>query len=269
MTKSRGAILAVFALAVSLVVACGHQVTPPPSTSDLSGDVVVRFRVNGTLDFNDFTYGIIVDTCGEGTPYPQYFNTTFNSYSYGFYVGASYGVSQPQLVEYFLNPASGSLTYLKVPASSSLENFNPNDNGLGNEFELVFTRAQLANPLRQSQPCPNLPPVSTSPTPTASAGASPTATPSSTSTFAPSASPSPYPYPTTAAQTSWAFNFFTIQSGIPQDSLGYGGASDINFSSAVIDTTTYDDVPIFKAVGGPVPGNPALQLSGGEIINYP
>ena len=189
----------------------------PASNSDLAGDIVLKFRVNGTLDFNDFTYAVIIDTCGNGTPYPEAYKTTYNSYSYGFFVGASFGTGIPQLVEYFVSPnSSGTIQYVTVPASSSLEQFIPNDNDQGNEFELVFSRAQLDNPLNQSQPCPNIPPVTATATPTAAAGASPTATPASTATLAPGASPSPTPNPnpTTAAQVSWAFNFFTIQSGV-------------------------------------------------------
>jgi hypothetical protein len=272
--KLRSSALVVFALAVSLVVACGHQVTPNPSTSALSGDVVVKFRVNGTLDFTDYQYAIIIDTCGNGTPYPQFLSTTFKSYSYGFFFGAAQGVGLPLLVEYFVNPnSSGQITSIGVPGSASLESFSPNDNGIGNEFQFIFKRSQLANPLNQAQPCPNIPPVSASASPTATAGASPTASPAATlapgASPSPSPSPSPNPYPTTLAQATWYFNFFSIQSGIPQDSLGIGGASDINYSSAYIDTNTYADVPLFKATGGPVPSNPSLQLSGGEIINYP
>jgi hypothetical protein len=273
--KLRGAALVVFALAVSLVVACGHQVTPNPPTSVLSGDVVVRFRVNGNLDFNDYTYAIVVDTCGAGTPLPQALFTGFKSYSYGFFVGASYGVGQAQLFEYFVNPnSSGQILSHNIPGSASLEYFNPNNNNQGNEFEVIFPRAQLANPYGVPQPCANLPPVSVSPTPSTSSGTSPTAT--STATLAPGASPSPSPgltpnpYPTTQAQTTWYFNFFIFQGTQVLDSLGPGGATDVTYSSAFIDTNTYDDLPVYKIVGGgAVLGNPSAQLSGGEIINYP
>jgi hypothetical protein len=268
--------LAVFALATSLVVACGHQVTPSPTFSDLAGDIVLKFRVNGTLDFNDFTYAVIIDTCGNGTPYPEAYKTTYNSYSYGFFIGASFGTGLPQLVEYFVNPNSNnSITYVTVPASSSLEQFIPNDNGQGNEFELVFSRAQLDNPLNQAQPCPNIPPVKATATPTAAAGASPSATPTSLATVAgaspsPSPTPTPNPNPTTAAQASWAFNFFTIQSGIVQDSLGQGGATDNNYNGAIINTNQTYDTPVYKTIGGngAPPPNPAAQLSGGDIQNY-
>jgi hypothetical protein len=172
--------------------------------------------------------------------------------------------------------SSGTIQYVTVPASSSLEQFIPNDNGQGNEFELVFSRAQLDNPLNQAQPCPNIPPVKPTPTATAAAGASPTATPTSVATLAPGASPSPSPTPTpnanptTAAQAFWAFNFFTIQSGIIQDSLGQGGALDNNYSGAIINTNQTYDQPVYKTVGGngAPPPNPAAQLSGGDIQNY-
>lgn len=273
--KLRGAALAVFALAVSVVVACGHQVTPNPPTSVLSGDVVVRFRVNGNFDFNDYTYAIAIDTCGAGTPLPQALLTGFKSYSYVFFVGAAYNIANPELYEYFVNTnSSGSITRQMVRFDPSLVFFNPNDNTQGTEFELIFPRDQLANPLNQTTPCANLPSVSVSPIPSTSPGASPTAT--STATLAPGASPSPSPgptpnpYPTTQAQTTWYFNFLIFQGTQVLDSLGPGGATDVTYSSAYIDTSTYDDLPVYKIVGGGgVQGNPSAQLSGGEIINYP
>jgi len=272
-TMLRRAAIASFAVAALFVVACGHQVTPNPTTNDLSGHVVVKFRVNGTLDFTDYTYAIIVDTCGNGTPYPQAYQTTLNSYSYGFFIGSAFGTALPELIEYFVNPnSSGSITSLLVPENPSDEQIIPNDNGLGNEFELIFDRAELDNPLKQAQPCPNIP--AASPVPSSSAGASPTATatasPSASASPAASATPSPNGLATTSAQQYWAFNFFTIQSKTILDSLGLGGPVDTNYNSAIIDTNLVQDIPVFKVVGGTgIPGNPAAQLSGGEIQNYP
>jgi len=274
-TMLRRAAIASFAVAALFVVACGHQVTPNPTTNDLSGHVVVKFRVNGTLDLTDYTYAIIIDTCGNGTPYPQAYQTTFNSFSYGFFIGGSFGTALPQLIEYFVNPnSSGSITYVTVPENPSNEQIVLNDNGQGNEFELIFDRAELDNPLRQAQPCPNIP--AASPVPSSSAGASPTATATATASTSASASPaasatpSPNGLATTSAQQYWAFNFFTIQSKTILDSLGIGGPVDTNYNSAIIDTNISQDIPIFKAVGGTaVPSNPSAQLSGGEIINYP
>ncbi|MBD5604899.1 MAG: hypothetical protein IAI48_07395 [Candidatus Eremiobacteraeota bacterium] len=277
----RRAAIAVFGLAVSLVVACGHQVTPNPTNNSLAGDIVVKFRVNGTLDFANYTYGIVIDTCGLGTPYPQALNTSLNSYSYAFFVGGSYGVALPQLVEYFVLPNSiSAITSRNVMENSSLEQFTPNDNNLGNEFELIFKREELDNPLRvPNQLCPNIPltTASATPVPTGSAGSAPTAT--AISTLAPGASPSPSPtatpygQPTQSIQSNWAFNFFTIQPGNPPtilDSLGPNGANDTGYNSAIVNVNVSQDVPIFKATGGnQTTSIPAAQLSGGEIQNYP
>ena len=275
--RFRRVALGTFAAAVSLVVACGHQVTPNPSTSDLAGDIVLKFRVNGTLDFTNYTYAIIIDTCGNGTPYPQAYNTTFNSYSYGFFIGGStFGAALPQLEEYFVLPnSSGTIQSVGIPESPSLEQFIPNDNGQGNEFELVFKRAELDNPYGHDvQTCPNIPLTSASASPTASAGSSPVATSSAVATLAPGASPTPSPSsgpsasPTIAAQSTWAFNFFTIQGKTILDSLGIGGPSDNTWSSSTINVNVSGDTPFFKATGGVQPSNPSAQLNGGDIQNY-
>jgi hypothetical protein len=273
----RRAAIALFAAAALLVVACGHQVTPSPTAANnnLAGHVVIKFRVNGTLDFNDFTYAIVIDTCGNGTPYPQAYLTTFNSFSYGFFVGLEVRNGAPQLVEYFVNPNSnGSIQYVTVPEDPSLEQFLPNDNGQGNEFELIFDRAELDNPLDQAQPCPNFTASPSTPTPSPSSGVTPTATPT-TITFATgaaspaaSATPSPSSFPTQPSQQYWYLNFFTISNNTILDSLGIGGATDQTFNGVGFDVNVTSDYPIFKANGGPEPSNPSAQLSGGDVQNY-
>ena len=271
--------IAVFAVAVSLVVACGHEVTPPPSHSDLAGDIVVKFRVNGTLDFTNYTYAIVVDTCGLGTPYPQAANTSINRYSYAFFIGGSYGVARPQLIEYYVLPNStGTILSAGVPESPSLEQFTPNDNNLGNEFEFVFKREELDNPLPKAQSCPNISSPSL-PVPSGSAGAAPTATATVAATLAPGASPTPSPtttpadLPTQSIQSNWAFNFFTIEPGNPPtilDSLGPNGANDNDYNGPNVNVNVQQDIPIFKATGGmQTTSIPAAQLAGGEIQNYP
>jgi hypothetical protein len=159
-----------------------------------------------------------------------------------------------------------------VPEDPSLEQFLPNDNGQGNEFELVFDRAELANPLDQTQPCPNITPAPATPSPSPSSGVSPTATPtaSATGSASPSASatPSPSSLATQPAQQYWYLNFFTISNTTILDSLGIGGATDQTFNGVGFDVNTTNDYPIFKATGGPEPSNPSAQLSGGDVQNY-
>jgi hypothetical protein len=233
-----------FAAAVALAAGCGHQVTPEPNlNSNLSGHMLVRLRTSAPLDFNDFTYMIAIDVCGTGVPYPQAAFTGYNSYSYSFLVGAGFNTALPELFEYYVNPnSSGSITYLPVnDLDPSTTQFNPNDNGQGNEFDLVFLRADLNNPLNLAKPCPN-------------------------STTAPSPSPSS-PAPVQGL-SSWTFNMITFQNRIPQDSLGNGGATDVTFPGLVVDTTTTNTQTYYKPGGVTVPANPAAQLIYGEVDNY-
>jgi len=269
--------LASFAAAVAFVVACGHQVTPNPTgaNSNLSGKIVLTFRTVGNMNFSQYTYAIIVDTCGQGTPYPNVYGTSFNGYSYAFLVGGSSGVTFPVLDQYILTTAQqNSLDPQVVPANPNLESFEPSYENQPNEFQLIFARAQLDNPLDRSQPCPNITPApANGSSPSASPSASSSATASASASGAPTASPSPGPssMPTTAAQVYWYFNFFTLDTAgrTVLDSLGIGGATDNTYDAPAIDTQTNNFNAIFKATGGTVPMDSSAQIAGGEIDNYP
>ncbi len=265
--------LACFAVAIAFVVACGHQVTPEPNSlanNNLSGKIVLTFRTNGPLNFSTYTYAVIVDTCGEGTPYPNVYGNSFNGYSFAFLIGGTSGQAFPVLDQFILTPSqTNSLNPQVVPANPNLESFTPQYENQLNEFQLIFSRAQLDNPLNVAQPCPNITPAPTTGTsPTASASASASAS------NAPSASPSPNvsatSMPTTAAQINWQFNFFTLDNAAHTvlDSLGIGGGNDNTYPAPLIDTQVTNQYPIFKATGGSVPTDPSAQIEGGEIDNY-
>ena len=270
-----------FALAITLVVACGRQVTPDPGLKtnnlNLSGRMVVRLRTNGPMDFTKYTYAIVVDTCGGGTPFPNAFATTFNDYSFSFLVGGIYGTAGPALFQYIITPGvANSLNPQQVPLGASTTQFATNTNQQNSEFQLTFVRQQLNNPLQVAQPCPNISPAG-APTASASAGSSPTASPTATATGAasPTASATPIPMPpnsqpTTLAQRFWYFNFFTIdaQTRTVVDSLGVGGAQDTSFNGIGIAVDATNNYPIFKQTGSIKPSDPAAQLAGGEIDNF-
>ena len=265
--------LACFAVAIAFVVACGHQVTPEPNSlanNNLSGKIVLTFRTNGPLNFSLYTYAVIVDTCGEGTPYPNVYGNTFNGYSYAFLIGGTSGQTFPVLDQFILTPSqTNSLDPQVVPADPNLESFTPLYENQNNEFQLIFSRAQLDNPDNVAQPCPNITPAPSNGTsPTASASAS--ANPSVSSTPSSVPSPSVSSMPTTAAQINWYFNFFVLDNSARTvlDSLGIGGANDNSYPAPAIDTQATNQYPIFKATGGAVPNDPSAQLEGGEIDNY-
>jgi hypothetical protein len=251
--------LASFVAAVALVVACGHQVTPEPNldtNNNLAGKMVIRFRTNGPLNFNTYTYAIVIDTCGVGAPLPNVYGTSFFGYSYSFLTGGSYGTAIPALLQYIITPgSSNSLNGQPVILSSTNTELILNSNGQGNEYEIVFTREQLDNPLGVTQPCPNITPAPTaSPVSPAPTGATPT----------------PTSQPTTSAQQYWYFNFYTINATNKTiiDSLGIGGPTDNTFNGVGVETGTTNSNPVFKATGGAEPSDPSAQIQGGEIDNY-
>ncbi len=270
----RRAALVTFTSAALLVAACGHQVTPEPALNgqgnNLAGSMLVRFRTNGQMNFGMYDYQVVIDACGGGTPYPNPKTTTYLDYTFSFNVGTSpFGLATtfPILIQYIVTPGtSNQLNPQIVRTSSSQTTLTPNDNGQGNEFTLIFPRALLNAPLGPSAlPCSSSrvspPPASPSPSPTGTSAASPSPSPASTTSAAP-----------TNVASTWKFNFFVINSSNGQvlDSLGPGGPTDTSYNQAVIDTTTQNNNLITKVPDLPAPPNdPAAQIAGGEIDNYP
>ncbi len=263
--------LASFALAVAFVVACGHEVTPIPiGEGNLAGKVVVTFRTIGPMDFTNDTYAIVIDTCGEGTPHPNVYGGSYDGYSYAFLIGGTSGQSLPLLEQFILNSdQQNALDPQTIAVDPNLESFEPDYQGQDNQFQLIFSRAQLDNPDHIAQPCPNI-------TPAPKTGASPTLAPSSsassTATSAPSAAASPIAssMPTTAAQVDWYVNFFTLDTAAHTvlDSLGEYGVSDTIYPSPTIDTQITRTYPVFKTPGGTGGPTSSSQIEGGEIDNY-
>ena len=269
--------VATFASAIVLVVACGRQVTPDPTLnnglSNLAGRMVVRFRTNGPLDFNKYTYAIVIDTCGGKTPYPNAFATTFNDYSFSFLVGGTAGTAIPALLQYIVTPgASNALNPQNVPLGASTTQLVLNSNQQNTEFQLTFVREQLDNPLRVAQPCPNISPApNASASASATSGATATAVPSGSSSASPSFAPgAPSAQPTTFAQRLWYFNFFAIDNTtkVVVDSLGIGGAQDTSFDGIGIPVDTTSQYPIFRPAGSLLPADPKAQIAGGQIDNF-
>lgn len=234
-----------FALGIAAAVSlagCGRQITPEPTTTDLAGKMVIRFTTAGPMDLSNFNYQIVFDTCGGGTPYPNVALTTYKDYSYSFYVGPGLynfgptGTAQPNLVQYILR--TNNLNPHLVPLDPSTTQLTPNYGGSPNEFELIFARSQLENPLQITPVCPSTP-------------ANPDAS---------------------GQSTTWKLNFFTSQAGNTPvlDSLGSGGPSDVTYNGLVIDTTQNSPNLVVKQtdISGP-PSNQAAQIVGGEVDNYP
>ncbi len=254
-------------LAISTLAyaSCGHQVTPDPSSAsqqaNLGGKILLRFRTLGAMDFSNYTYVVVFNTNPSSSnstnvPYANAWLTgTYNNFSYAFAVGAQYGglTALPALLQYYLPAGATNLRANLVAPSPSLTSFQPNDNGQGTEFTLIFDRMQL------NLPSPYTPSPSPSPTPSP--------TPTATPTNAPSMSPTPVPTATPVYGPIWYYNFFTLdRSGNPVDALGLG-VNDNTFAGGPFDITTQFQLAIFRPAGYPQV-NAAAQIVGGEIDNY-
>lgn len=239
-----------FILAIALT-ACGRQVTPNPSTSNLDGSVVVQYSTQGPMDFTDFNYIIVFNTCGlNGEPYPNAYNTSFYNYSYAFVIGANTGgfTTLPTLLQYLTVVGTTNLNPHPVPIGPSTVNALYPFNGQTNTFQITFQLSQLNNPLGATPACPP------------GGGPSPTPVPSSAPTPGPTASPN-------FNVNLWYVNFFVVNAaGVVQDSLG--GPNDSSQFQFSFDVTQNFNQPLQRLAGAMGPSNQAAFITGGQLNNF-
>ncbi|MDE2572743.1 MAG: hypothetical protein KGM44_09515 [bacterium] len=253
-----------FMAAALALGACGKIVTLPPGTGSSvgipAGYMLVRFRTAQPMNFQKYQYLVVFNITGSGiSPYANAISTgNYTNFSFAFQVyGSAPSSASVQLLQYY-TISGGGPSGVRVNAPlipPGLIQFNPNDNGQGNEFSILFPRALLYLPS----------PASPSPAPTASGA--PTPTPSVT------ALPSglPAPAPTTSPQQTWTFNFFVADAppgSTPVDALGATGISDTSFVQSLLTTSSFDQ-QVYKPAGADQVTDQSAFITGGEIINAP
>ena len=256
-------------VAALIASACGRQVTPTRSGVGpgglQSGFMSVKFRVQSAFNFSSDSYGVVFNTSGtEVTPLPVTLANNYAGYSMAIVVGGSGGTVQA-LPYFFFRPNTTSQIPVLYPIGATPQQliFQPNTNGQGTEFTVIFDRV-LALFSATTTPTPR-------PTPTTSPTASPSASPSG----------SPSPSPTSSGVTVsnlWNYNFFVVQGQVQQfesqgsltiiDSLGAGGPNDTTYVSQVLDVSTAFDTGAFYSQTGSHPSIPDA-LAGGDIANNP
>lgn len=242
-----------------VVVACGRIVTKPNGTVGTggvpSGNMLIRFRTQGPLNFTTFRYAVVFNTSGNGRqPYaPQIQDYTNYSFILAFggtsITGTSYALFQ------LIPGASSGPTPLQFPISQQfVTSYNPNSSGQGNEFTFNFNRLLL-----ETIPNPN---SSATPVGTATPTASPTATPAGGATAVPTIAP--------GTSTLWNLNFFsTDTSNNAIDAISNLGVTDVSFQMQIDTTQSFDQV-VTKPIPPPFPvQNPSSQVIQIEVINTP
>jgi hypothetical protein len=227
--------------------ACGRIVTVPKTGANgglvPAGNMLIRYRVLGTLDFVNLRYLVVFNTNGNGlTPYANSLNTAFLNFSFILVFGgtqtggASFGLLQ------VIPIASGGFQTVALQVNPQLGVLNANSSGSSNEFTFTFNRT-LLTPLQ-----------STSPSPTATPTAGPTA------------------FPTLASGISslWAINLFSADANDnPIDAIAFTGISDTTFNSFVVNTFAPFDVVSNKPGGYTQVNNVNAQIIAAEVINQP
>jgi hypothetical protein len=231
------------------VAACGRIVTVPKTGANgglvPAGNMFIRFRVEGTLDFTNLHYLVVFNTTGNGlTPYAAPNLQQYANYSFILVFGGTAAAGAAYTLLYIVN--SGTTAGFQAVSiginPAFVTSFNPNSSGTGNEFTFSFNR-NLLTPL-----------VSTSPTPVAS--------------------PTPAGIPTLASGVSslWAINLFSADTNNnPIDGISpVNGINDTTFSTLVINTLASFDAVVNKPIPPPVQvTNQNAQVIAAEIINVP
>lgn len=265
----RSVSLVVFVMSMVLS-ACGRQITGVGSATSNSnvtvqpGFMSLRFRVNAALDFTNVRYVIVFNTSGSGAqPYANALTSGFQNYSFAWIVGGTGGNAQPQLVQYFSVPGTGTgLQTQPVVVPPQNVQLQIGTSGNAGEFTLTFARVSFN--------VPN-PAVSASPTPGASATATATPTAGPTPSPTPSAAtPAPSLIPTTPAQVNWNINFFTTDpSGNPIDANGTQGILDTSFVQSVNVTQVVNGPAYVKPAGSSTVNNQSAAISQDQVNNNP
>jgi len=237
------------------VAACGRIVTLPASTNGVSipaGDMSIRFRTLGPLNFSSLYYVIIFNTSGNGVTPLASSISSYTNYSFALVFGGT-GITGAsyQLLQVISTGSSAGYTTRAVPINPLyVTNFNANSDGQGNEFTFVFNRLLLLtvpNPLASATPSPS---PSATPTPVPNPSATPTTSP--------------------GTSTLWAMNFFSTDTTFnPIDAIASNGISDVSFTY-VVNTLDVFDQPVNKPLPPPVAvSNQSAQIIAIEVINNP
>jgi hypothetical protein len=274
----RRASLVVFVMSMVLS-ACGRQITGLGSANSGAtvpvGDMSLRFRANSAMDFNNFRYVIVFNTSGTGgEPYANALTTGFANYSFAWIVGGSGGVTQPELIQYYAVPGTGSgLQSRQIVVPPNFVQMTYPSSGTNNEFTLTFSRSlfNIPNPAGTSPA-----PATASPSPSPSAGPSPAASASPSASPA-SGTPAPSAFPTSDSQSVWYINFFTTDpNGNPIDANGTTGINDtsfvlsLNVNNVITASSGVSNDPYVKPAGSSTGGsNLAAQINQNEVDNAP
>lgn len=220
--------------------ACGRQVTPDlPGTGGASGlppgFMQVKFTVAGQMDYANVSYVLVFNTSGSGTmPYANAGQTNFANYSFEIVVGGNGTVAGPALIQYVRQPGITLPVPRQFTYSPQQLQFDPNSDGLGDQFTITFDRRLFNGPI----------------VPT----------------------PSPGPNGNNTWYVNWFTATPGGGPGLVGqvlDAPGLLGPADTSFTFPPLNVTTSFDQQWVAAAGWLQVSNANAQIAGGEVINSP
>jgi hypothetical protein len=231
--------------------ACGRIVTVPKTASGgglvPAGNMFIRYRVAGSLDFANLRYLVVFNTTGNGvTPYaPNILNTSYLNYSFILVFGGTTLGAQVVLLQVVPTGSTNGFQTVALQVNPQFVTaFNANSSGTGNEFTFTFNRL-LLTPLASASPTP-----------------APTATPTATPNAAPTL--------LSGVSSLWAINAFSADvNDQPIDAIAFSGIGDQTFSAFVVNTLAAFDNPVNKAAGGTQVSNLGAAITAVEILSQP
>lgn len=194
------------------------------------------FDVASPFTFSNYQYMFVFNTTGSGvTPSVQTLQTNWAGYSFALIALGNGATAYAKPVQFVKNANKNiSPAWLPLGTTPQQFSFNPNNNGAGTEFSMLFKQ----------------------------------------SIFKGISSPSPGPSPTSSAlpyARTWTFNAFVTQASSQgpwafYDSMGPGGPVPPDFVSPTLCITEPFDNTYYAFF---TPGDPSAQIVSVEIANNP
>jgi len=118
-----------------------------PNPAYAAGTMMLRFRVDGPLDFTKVRYVVLLNTTGNGIePYANPITGPLN-YSFAWIVGGDGTFPSVRLVQYYLAPGPGTgLQTRQIVVPPQQVQLNITSRSAPGEFTLTFDRALLSVP---------------------------------------------------------------------------------------------------------------------------
>jgi hypothetical protein len=143
-----------------LVAACGREVTPTPPTIGAGGTspgfMSITFQVAGQLNYSSYGYWVVFNTAGSGyTPGTFPWNNNYAGYSFAIQVGGTSGSGTYANAWQYIRSSNPHVlpTATQLPINAALLQYNPDSNGGGNQFTVIFSRS-LFKGLASTAPSP-------------------------------------------------------------------------------------------------------------------